>query len=57
MRSKSGNADFGITVDGTETTPGFPTVKDAEDVAHWAKAQGRKVAIVDKVTKKIIKQL
>jgi hypothetical protein len=54
---KPANAVFGIETDGERSDVGFGSIVEAEQAAGHLVAQGRKVAIFDRVTGEIIKRL
>jgi hypothetical protein len=54
---KPANTVFGLEVDGERKTIGFGSIAEAEQAAAGLVAQGRKVAIFDRVTGEIVKPL
>jgi hypothetical protein len=53
---KPANTVFGVKVDGERKSIGFNSIAEAEQAASGLVAQGRKVAIFDKVTGEIVKR-
>jgi hypothetical protein len=54
---KPANTVFGVEVDGERKSIGFNSIAEAELAAGGLGAQGRKVAIFDKVTGEIVKRV
>jgi hypothetical protein len=54
---KPANTVFGIEVDGERKLIGFSSVREAEQAGEGLVAQGRKVAIFDRVTGEVVKRL
>jgi hypothetical protein len=54
---KPANTVFGIEIDGERKSIGFNSIVEAEQAGGGLLAQGRKVAIFDKVTGKVVKTL
>jgi hypothetical protein len=57
MPPKPTNTVFGLEIDGQRKDIGFPSIEEAEKAGAEPVAQGRKVAIFDRMTKKIVKRL
>jgi hypothetical protein len=54
---KPADTVFGIEIDGRRDRIGFSSIAEAEQAAAGLVAQGRKVAIFDLVTGRVVKQL
>jgi hypothetical protein len=54
---KPENTIFGIQIDGKPQEIGFTSIAEAEAAGRGVAAMGHKVAIFDKVTKKVVKRL
>jgi hypothetical protein len=54
---KPANTVFGLEVDGERKSIGFNSIAEAEQAGGGLVAQGRKVAIFDKVTGEVVKRL
>ncbi len=54
---KPANTVFGIEIDGDRKNIGFSSIAEAEQAGAGLVAQGRRVAIFDRVTGEIVKRL